>query len=136
MLRCSPHDAAKSINSAATVTIHSHLHHFHHTSQTKYLPSWASTIVPHLDLTCHPLTYIFINDIAITFDLLLTHLPPDVAGTPTVGTIGGAHTVPTIAQWSYNHLAILKHHKNNNEHNYNNIQNIQLLFRYSKINYW
>ena len=55
-----------------------------------------------------------------------------MAGTPTIGTLGGAPNVPTIVQRSYNHLAILKHHHNNNEHNYNNIQNIQHLFRYSK----
>ena len=48
-----------------------------------------------------------------------TYLPPDVAGTPTIGTLGGAPTVPTTAQRSYNHLAILRHNYSNNKHNNN-----------------
>ena len=100
--------------------------------QTKCIPSWASTLVPHLDLTCHPLTYIFNNDIAITLHLLPHSSSSRCCRNSNNWYFGGNPTVSTIAQRSYNHLVILKHRHNNNKRNYNNIQNIQHLCRYSK----
>ena len=44
----------------------------------------------------------------------------DFVGTLTIGTLGGTPTARTTAQRSYNHLAILKHHRNNNKHKKNN----------------
>ena len=106
---------------------YSQRHHSHLTKQNT-CPHEHQHLLPHLDLTCHPLTT---SSITISISSR-THLPPDVAGTPTIGTLGEAPTVPTIAQRSYNHLVILKHRHNNNEHNYNNIQKTQHLFRYPK----
>ena len=116
---------------------HSHLRHHYHSHRpyyrlTKKIPAlmslvdggqvffWASAPVPHLDFACHPLTYIFNNNLAITLHPS-TCLPLDVAGTPTIKALGATPTIPRTAQRSYNHLEVLTHHYHNNVHN--NINN-------------
>ena len=110
---------------------YSQRHHSHLTKQNT-CPHEHQHLLPHLDLTCHPLTYIFNNDIAITLHLLPHSSSSRCCRNSNNWYFGGNLTVSTIAQRSYNHLVILKHRHNNNEHNYNNIQKTQHLFRYPK----
>ena len=118
---------------------HPHYCHHHH-SHRLYSHLTKQITCPHEHQHQYPtqIQHIILShtsSITISLSLFIsshTHLPPDIAGTPTIGTLGVAPNAQAIAQRSYNHLAILKHHHNNNERNYNNIQNMQHLFRYSK----
>ena len=47
------------------------------------------------------------------------HFPPDVAGTPTIRTLGGVLTIPALAKRSHHRSATLIHHHHNNEYNIN-----------------
>ena len=62
----------------------------------------------------------FHNDTTVTLHPPSTYLPLEVAGTPTIGTLGDVPTTPTTIKRSYHHLAILKHHHHNNECNVDN----------------
>ena len=89
---------------------------------TMNLSLWELTSAPHLDFTCH-LTYIFDKNTAITLHPSAPIIHWTLQELQQLALWRASPTIPTTAQRSYNHLAILKHHHNSKEHSNNDNNN-------------
>ena len=89
---------------------------------TMNLSLWELISAPHLDFTCH-LTYIFDKNTAITLHPSAPIIHWTLQELQQLALWRASPTIPTTAQRSYNHLAILKHHHNSKEHSNNDNNN-------------
>ena len=107
----------------------SHRHHYHYFTNQNTC-SHERRHQPPTKISHAILTYIFHKDTTITCHSPRTHLPLDVARTPTIEALEGTPTILTTVKRSHYHSAILNHHNNecivdkNNNNNNNNIENI------------
>ena len=105
---------------------HSHCHYYHPTNQNTY--SHERWYQPPTQTSYAILMYGFRDNTITTLHSPHTHLPPDVAGTPSIEALGDIATISTTAKRNHYHLAILNRH--NHEHNSFGITIIIILIRY------